>query len=425
MERKHSVWLIVLIVLLIAALAAVVVVKNKWDASKDALVSTNERLMRELENTKALSDQLAEQEQQITEKDALLTEKDAQLAEKDTLLAEKEVLLIEKDELLTEKDAILAEQDEILAERDAELMEKDSLLAAQAQQLAEKYDLDAPVDSEPTAAPVSETAAPDADPEIAVSADRETLVTGLDKILLQIAEISAADDAVPEEKIAALSEVETALADYAEQLTAALDATDAEQADLESELETANAAIEQLNAEIEENARTIAAYEAQLAEVPAAATGSADADDLQKQLAAEKQRADALTAQLQAALAEYGSTLTELRLYKLEHDPEQGSYYAATALAGDITVAADGVTAAVDLTNSILSANSLSLELLLDDEVIAASEALVPGEKLSKLTLSRALAAGEYEATAMLTTCSAEGETLSRQRIPVRITVAE
>jgi len=65
MERKHSVWLLVLIVLLIAALAAVVVVKNRWDDSKAALSSANDRLMRELETSRELSDQL-------TEKDALL-----------------------------------------------------------------------------------------------------------------------------------------------------------------------------------------------------------------------------------------------------------------------------------------------------------------------------------------------------------------
>ena len=95
------------------------------------------------------------------------------------------------------------------------------------------------------------------------------------------------------------------------------------------------------------------------------------------------------------------------------------------AVQSEIAVAADGVTADVQYTNGDISENAVVFSLELDGETLYTSEKLKPGERIEGATLSRALEAGSYDAVAVTTVYSANGERLSGSRVPVVLNVAE
>ena len=90
-----------------------------------------------------------------------------------------------------------------------------------------------------------------------------------------------------------------------------------------------------------------------------------------------------------------------------------------------VIVAADGVSAEYALINNSASGNIISCELLLNGEVIFASDKLEPGEALQPFKLSVNLEAGAYEAALSIITYSADGGVSSRMSVPVEVTVGE
>ena len=102
----------------------------------------------------------------------------------------------------------------------------------------------------------------------------------------------------------------------------------------------------------------------------------------------------------------------------------EGESYAANSAGNTVQVAADGVSGRIALANGVQSSGSFTMELVLDEETIFASEPLAPGESLEEITLTKPLEPGEYEAMLVISKYTAEGEYIYGQRQPVTITVA-
>ena len=108
MERKHKIWLTVLLILLIAAIAGVVYLNKERTESNAQLASTNAMLEEErgkyLTLEEALADATTQSEQLTSEKEALEAELEtvnASLAEAQASLEQAQTELASREEDLT------------------------------------------------------------------------------------------------------------------------------------------------------------------------------------------------------------------------------------------------------------------------------------------------------------------------------------
>ena len=143
----------------------------------------------------------------------------------------------------------------------------------------------------------------------------------------------------------------------------------------------------------------------------------------QEEIETQKQELEDVTAEYEYNMAEVESNLAEVEAYKLENDPEEGEAHLSTAVGSAIAVAADGVTASWQYTNSSLSGNPANVALELDGETLF-SQKLQPGETLGEITLEKPLAAGTYQAMVVTTVDGDGGEQQMKTRVPVTLTVA-
>lgn len=196
------------------------------------------------------------------------------------------------------------------------------------------------------------------------------------------------------------------------------------QSDLDAQraaVTAAEAALDDRQTELDAANSSIAALEAQIAEMTVGADALAD---LEAQLEAARSERDAIAAELEAARAEYERRVAELEAYLLSRELVDGEAHVATTSVREISVSADGVTAACSYANTSVSGNAVVLTLVLDGEEIYRSEALQPGDAIETVTLSRALSAGEYEAIAVAAIYDADGSCLFSSRTPVALSVA-
>ena len=269
-------------------------------------------------------------------------------------------------------------------------------------------------------------------PDINVDADIPNLGdlrTRIDNLL------NNSDDLSDEERLTALSALETELNGYAEQLqeaadqlTAAetqLEEADATLAEMQSKLEAAEESYNQLSAELDEKLAAIDGLNEQIAALNTQSETDAEAlAALQTELDAATADAESLSGQLDAQRAEYEKQLAAVEAYKLSRELTDGDAHTATSVRNVIDVAEDGVTAAWHYDNTAISRNPVVLSLQLDGETIFASEALNPGETLEEITLDKPLEPGTYQAVAVTSIYDADGELQFANRVPVTLNVA-
>lgn len=236
-------------------------------------------------------------------------------------------------------------------------------------------------------------------------------------------------DLSDEEKLAVIADLETRLSTALTDLNAAA-AEIAQQGDamaqMDAQLAAASASVAELERQLESGNAQIADLESQIAALNAQSeTDSAALDDLEAQLAEVQAEVEALTGELESARAEYARRVSELEAYLLSRDLTDGEAHTATTADSVIAIASDGVTGAWNYANQIVSGNTVVLSIVLDGAEIYRSEPITPGETLSEIALTTALAAGEYEATAVTAIYDADGAYLFANRIPVTLSVAE
>ena len=248
-------------------------------------------------------------------------------------------------------------------------------------------------------------------------------VTGLDSEIDTILHGELSD----EEKLAAIEDLESRLSAALAELNAASEQV-AQQSDamtqMEAQLTAASDSVSELERQLESGTAQIAQLEEQIAELNAQSeTDSAALAALEAQLAEAQSAVEALTGELDAARAEYARRVAELEAYLLSRDLGDGEAHTSTATGSTIAIAADGVTGTWSYTNQVISGNSVVLSIVLEDVEIYCSEPIAPGETLSEITLTTALAAGEYQATAVTAIHDADGAYLFANRIPVTLSV--
>lgn len=236
-------------------------------------------------------------------------------------------------------------------------------------------------------------------------------------------------DLSDEEKLAVIADLETRLSTALTDLNAAA-AEIAQQGDamaqMDAQLAAASASVAELERQLESGNAQIADLEGQIAALNAQSeTDSAALADLEAQLAEVQAEVEALTGELESARAEYARRVSELEAYLLSRDLTDGEAHTATTADSVIAIASDGVTGAWNYANQIISGNTVVLSIVLDGAEIYRSEPITPGETLSEIALTTALAAGEYEATAVTAIYDADGAYLFANRIPVTLSVAE
>lgn len=275
------------------------------------------------------------------------------------------------------------------------------------------------------AIPEAEKAVEDARTRLdAANGELETLTAQLLEKVDDIAtlnEVMEALDAQATSDAAKVMELGEQLAQAEADLAARQQALEEVQAKAEADEKAHQAALEQAQAQAEADEKAhqeaLAEVEDNLAQAQAEAQSSKEAlADAQAEIESQKEA-------LADAQAEYESSLAEAEAYKLDREPESGEAHLATAVDADIQVAADGVTAACQYTNSDTSGNTVSVALVVDDETVYTGT-LKPGESIDGITLEKALAAGSYEAMVVTTVVDAAGETVMTTRVPVSISVA-
>jgi len=179
-----------------------------------------------------------------------------------------------------------------------------------------------------------------------------------------------------------------------------------------AELEAANAAIAELEVQLEEMS---AETESELAARA----------KLETQLSAAQDASAAIESELDAARAEYEKRVAELEAYLLSRELIDGEAHTATTAGSVIAVAADGVTAECSYANNSVSGNTVELSIVVGDKELYRSAPIAPGESLTGLTLTEALAAGAHEASAVTTVYNADGSVQLVSRVPVTLNVAE
>jgi len=156
------------------------------------------------------------------------------------------------------------------------------------------------------------------------------------------------------------------------------------------------------------------------------ADAEAQANELLAQITAETAKVDELTAQLGTANAELAALqaeLAELKAYMLSRELAEGQAHTASTLDNAIVVDADGVSAAWNYSNNLVSGNAVVVTITVNEAEIYSSGKLLPGEALQAFTLNTALAAGSYEGVVATTVYDANGEYVSAARIPVAVIV--
>lgn len=197
------------------------------------------------------------------------------------------------------------------------------------------------------------------------------------------------------------------------------------QSDLDAQraaVTAAEAALDDRQTELDAANSSIAALEAQIAEMTVGADALAD---LEAQLEAARSERDAIAAELEAARAEYERRVAELEAYLLSRELVDGEAHVATTSVREISVSADGVTAACSYANTSVSGNAVVLTLVSDGKELYRSSPIAPGEGVAEVVLTEALAAGEYEASMVTTVYNEDGEVQLESRIPVTLKVAE
>ena len=221
----------------------------------------------------------------------------------------------------------------------------------------------------------------------------------------KVGDIIALDQAM--EELNAQAETDAA---KLETLTEQLAQAEADIADRQAALEAAQAQAEAEEAAYQE---AVTAYETQLAEAEAQ---KAALETIQAEY-------EESLAQAEAELQSQKEALDEAEAYKLDRAPDAGEAHLATEVDSDIRVAADGVTAACQYTNTDASGNTVTVALVVDGETVY-TRTLKPGESIDGITLEKPLSAGNYEAMVVSTVKDAAGETVMTTRVPVTMSVA-
>ena len=245
---------------------------------------------------------------------------------------------------------------------------------------------------------------------------------------VNLEEVREAVDAIVQDEEKTVDEQVAALEEIQQTLEEALPEALPETADVEAvqaQLDAAEAEVEKLTGELAQQMTTIDALNAQIAELgEQAETDATQLADLQSQLEAAMADAEAKTEALETAQAEYAKELAAAEAYVVQRAPASGEAHIATAVDNVIDVAADGVTADWQYTNSDLSGNVAVLSLVLDSGETVFLSNVKPGEALDSVTLDTPLAPGTYKALAVTTVVDEKGEAQLTTRVPVTLNVA-
>ena len=203
-------------------------------------------------------------------------------------------------------------------------------------------------------------------------------------------------------------------------------ASDAEKlATMQSQLEQAEAEITTWQKALEEAQAEVAANEQayQQAMEEAKTEYEANLAQAEAETQTQKEALEEARAEIETQKEALEEAQAETEAYKLDRELESGDAHMATEVDSDIRVAADGVTAVCQYTNSDASGNAVSVALMVDGETVF-TRTLKPGESLDGFTLEKPLAAGNYDAMVVTTVKDAAGETVMTTRMPVTISVA-
>ena len=203
-------------------------------------------------------------------------------------------------------------------------------------------------------------------------------------------------------------------------------ASDAEKlATMQSQLEQAEAEITTWQKALEEAQAEVAANEQayQQAMEEAKTEYEANLAQAEAETQTQKEALEEARAEIETQKEALEEAQAETEAYKLDRELESGDAHMATEVDSDIRVAADGVTAVCQYTNSDTSGNAVSVALMVDGETVF-TRTLKPGESLDGFTLEKPLAAGNYDAMVVTTVKDATGETVMTTRMPVTISVA-
>jgi DNA repair exonuclease SbcCD ATPase subunit len=203
-------------------------------------------------------------------------------------------------------------------------------------------------------------------------------------------------------------------------------ASDAEKlATMQSQLEQAEAEITTWQKALEEAQAEVAANEQayQQAMEEAKTEYEANLAQAEAETQTQKEALEEARAEIETQKEALEEAQAETEAYKLDRELESGDAHMATEVDSDIQVAADGVTAVCQYTNSDTSGNAVSVALMVDGETVF-TRTLKPGESLDGFTLEKPLAAGNYDAMVVTTVKDTAGETVMTTRMPVTISVA-
>jgi chromosome segregation ATPase len=203
-------------------------------------------------------------------------------------------------------------------------------------------------------------------------------------------------------------------------------ASDAEKlATMQSQLEQAEAEITTWQKALEEAQAEVAANEQayQQAMEEAKTEYEANLAQAEAETQTQKEALEEARAEIETQKEALEEAQAETEAYKLDRELESGDAHMATEVDSDIRVAADGVTAVCQYTNSDTSGNAVSVALMVDGETVF-TRTLKPGESLDGFTLEKPLAAGNYDAMVVTTVKDTAGETVMTTRMPVTISVA-
>ena len=428
MDRKHRVWLIVLLVLFLAAVAGVIVVRQQLNDSRADYAAAHIQLTTEQENVAALQSELQAAEEEAQQLSADLEAQAAETESQQKAAEEAQARVAQLEADLETSEAKVAELETDLemsgakvAELEADLETSEAKVAELETGLSDAQAKIAELESQPTAEPSEPTAAPDATQTPQSTDGLET--PSLQAFAGRMSEImdSELSDA---EKLMALAEMEAELSGEA---TASQDVSDAEDAaQMEADLAQAQSAVAELEGQLAASGEEMERLQAQIDTLSAQSeTDAAALEELEAQLAQAQETSAALEAELAAAREDYERRLNELEAYMLRRDLTEGEAMTSTDAASTIRIAADGVTGAWSYTNRTVSGNTVVLSLSVDGEELYRSEPLAPGEGIEQVELSRPLAPGTYAAEAVTRVLDAQGVEQFASRVVVTLEVAE
>ena len=434
-----------------------------------------------------LNSSLNEKDSAIKGLNETISEKDAAIEDLYEAITEKDTAIEGMSGMLTEKDAIIEGLNSTITEKDAtigELTAGASLETDEAEAGATQTEAgpETTVEPEPRMDPddVQRMAEAAADLERTImtvaglQSQGEDVPEGvadidLDAVREEMTAIvgDTSGDTTEEERIEALTalrqdleaslpEAEQAVADAQAMLDAAgaeVERLTAMFLDKMGDVIALNEAMEELDAQAASDAEKLATMQSQLEQAEAEITTWQKAlEEAQAEVAANEQayqqameeakteyeanlaQAEAETQTQKEALEEARAEIetqkealeeaqAETEAYKLDRELESGDAHMATEVDSDIRVAADGVTAVCQYTNSDTSGNAVSVALMVDGETVF-TRTLKPGESLDGFTLEKPLAAGNYDAMVVTTVKDTAGETVMTTRMPVTISVA-